>query len=444
MNSVSGANMLKYLLLLYILSLGFTDLLDLPFVGKKIQLPEIVFIPLFLVWLVAIRNHIPRLLKPGVLEAGLAVYILVMMLSVSFSNSNSSWLEILGIVYLVTVFIIYKSSLQLLPGSNFFVTLSICLSGIIASVSGITGWILSQLGFATILSMPADIQYPYLGPVARATGFMNSPNMLFNFLSVCLLILISQWKQNDQLRKTIHVAVTVISVGIILTFSKSILLLVIGILFLLSRQNIFITKISRLSVSAFCVLLFITWLLGTHFLIRKPTSLDLTTGAEKAYTVATPVAHLGNYDVYLTNYTINKQAAIYAGIQNPILGVGPGNFNSFIASLKNEGRYPPYFINFDPHSTYVGAFAETGFLGLAALLLVWYLIFRTMTSSKAESDNDHRIIIGLAACFLFMAMEAISMDVMNFRHLWVLMGILAFLFAKQTHNIKTIGKNQQA
>ncbi len=440
MDKLSNMKPLRLLLLCYILSLGFTDLLDLPIVEKKLQLPEILFVPLFLTWLWQLRYGIIQYLRPGVFEISICMYAIAMILSASFSPSGTSWLEVVGVLYLLLVALVYKTSLPLLPKPNSFLINSIVFSGILAALFGIAGWMLSQMGMETIMAMSSDIQYPYLGHIARATGFMNSPNMLFNFLSICLLFLIPQWDQNNPFQKYIKIGIIIIGIGAILTFSKSILLLIIGILFLMHKMDFFKTKISIIGVTAISVLLFITWMVGTHVLIRKQTSADLTQGAEKAYTLSTPFTQIGTFDLYHTNYTVNKEAALEAGIRNPMFGVGPGNFNSFVGSLKEEGNYPMYFINFDPHSTYLGSFAETGIVGLLALLFLCFQIWKISAIHQTNRDDAYLLLIGMAASILFIAMDAISMDVMNFRHLWVLLGIAAFLFAKQSHDIKTVGK----
>src|SRR5690349_6396081 len=145
-----GQKLLQYLLFLYILSLGFTDLLELPVVGKKIQFPEMMFIPLAMCSIWQFRHTLLSSFKPGPLE-------LSMMISAAVSSQSGTRLEIAGIIYLVVVYIIFKSSLSIFPKPELFISNAIIFSGSVAALLGITGWIISQMGLQTILSMPADI-----------------------------------------------------------------------------------------------------------------------------------------------------------------------------------------------------------------------------------------------------------------------------------------------
>lgn len=56
-----------------------------------------------------------------------------------------------------------------------------------------------------------------------------------------------------------------------------------------------------------------------------------------------------------------------------MVGIGPGNFNHEIANLKMQGNYPVQLSNYDPHSTILGALAETGLFGF--LILIVMVIF---------------------------------------------------------------------
>lgn len=305
-----------------------------------------------------------------------------------------------------------------------FIQHAFLVCGIVAALSGIIGWVLAEFRIETILAMSADVSYPYLGYIGRATGFMNSPNMLFNLLGVCIIIYLPLFLDLPKKKLTDHLVLYVLIFGAILTFSKSIFLLVICIIYILyqKRKTSFASiKFLKITITS---LLFIFWVVGTHVLIRKTNTIDWTQRKEKAYSVSEPFHTAGDYQLYKTNYLINKESAIRAGLRNPIFGVGPGSFNDFVGQLKMEGLYPPYFINFDPHSTYLGAFAEMGIFGLLALMILCYQVFLSLRKTKRNQTVISSFSISLLACLLFMALEAISIDVMNFRHLWILFAML--------------------
>ena len=102
-------------------------------------------------------------------------------------------------------------------------------------------------------------------------------------------------------------------------------------------------------------------------------------------------------------------------------------FNNEVEKQKDLGVVSPFIQSYDPHSTYLGALAETGITGLLALvgfLLVVYAKLTSITSMK--TDSRYLVFIILFTCFLI---EAISTDIMNFRHFWVMLAVIfAYLF----------------
>lgn len=413
-------SLLKALLLAYTVSTGFTDVLDLPLLGSKVQIPELVFIPLFLVWLSKKWRQLSfKKIQPNGLEYGMIIFMLITTLSAFISGTETSWLEVAGLFYLFLVYIVFKSSLKTMPEAYAFLLTSFIICGSVAAIFGISGWILTRFDIDTILAMPADIYYPYLGFIGRAIGLMVSSNMLFNLLGICFLLYLPTFLDIRQ-KKTIHFLIFfILAAGMLFTFSKSILILVICILFIIYRKYQ-LSASYKFFIKSLSVFLFIIFIAGTHILVRND-SIEWSQRKEKAYTEDDPFKQIGNYKLYYTNYAVNHKTALKAGIEYPILGLGPGMYNKYVGELKKESLYPSNFINFDPHSTYLGAFAEMGFFGLCALLLICVQIVLIIRKNKSLSQT---ILISMSACLLFMALEAISMDIMNFRHLWILLGAL--------------------
>ena len=106
-------SLLKVLLLTYTVSTGFTNVLDLPLLGSKVQIPELVFIPLFLVWLSKKWRQLSfKKIQPNGLEYGMIIFMLITTLSAFISGTERSWLEVAGLFYLFLVYIVFKSSLK--------------------------------------------------------------------------------------------------------------------------------------------------------------------------------------------------------------------------------------------------------------------------------------------------------------------------------------------
>lgn len=446
--------LLKAFLLAYIVSTAFTDVLALPGIASKIQLSELIFIPLFGVWMFQIIR-VKKFLNPPIhsLEWAILFYIFFAMISSLISGKQSSWLEVAGLIYLAVVYLIFKTSLNLFIHPTNFIVGAFIACGIIAGIAGIAGWVLSILDFDTSLAMPPDHPYPYVGPVPRATGWMVSPNMLFNLISVVILIYFPLFLENRKKKIYHYVLLAVLFAGALLTFSKSILLLLIGILLILFGNNMTSKKV-KTALTVICSVLFIVFLAGTHVLVRTESREDWIYKREKSYTAARPFLEWKGFEFYQTNYTINKSAALRAGLEYPLHGVGPGQFNDYVGKLKERGKYPDHFINFDPHSTYLGAFAEGGLpLFFIVIFIVWQIVL--LVRKQKHSEEEHNALAsGVTFALLFMGMEAISMDVLNFRHLWILLAVLMTLpylqkkndvgqlLADQPDHIKSIGENQ--
>jgi O-antigen ligase len=147
------------------------------------------------------------------------------------------------------------------------------------------------------------------------------------------------------------------------------------------------------------------------------------------------------YALYPTNYFHNKHSSLIALMQSKGWGIGPGNYNNFIAKLQQQGLHPPNFPRWDPHSTYFGTLAELGFIGLLEILGLWlcigYLIVKIL---HTPSHNPRMVLLGpaLAGIFAAVTIEAMSTDIMNFRQYWWLLaivrGLIEFLPAEQNRD----------
>ena len=410
------------LLAAYIISAGFTDVLSLPVIGKKIQLPELIFIPLFISWIYFFRKDIFTQLKPDSLQWSIVVFLLVMTLSAANGNQLKGYFEVIGLVYLILVMIIFITSLTIIPNPSKWITKSFAICGLIAATLGILGWLLFQFGTNNTL-VKFEPHYPYLGQIARATGLTTTPNMLFNLVGVCFLIYLSSFLSLSKKRPEHYLVLIILSMALLLTFSKTLLLLLISILGLWYQHS---SKSNgrKITLVGFSLAMFIICMIGTHFVFIKPPR-EKNANMYEGYFEKEPLASIGAYEIYPSNYAVLKKTSIIAGTEN-ILGVGPGGYNDFLQKLKSAGRYPEHYENFDPHSLYTGTFGELGIFGLLALLWMTYEVARRLI--RVQKTNTF-LAKGLMACFIFFALEGLVLDILNFRHLWILLGMLAFISA---------------
>ena len=146
---------------------------------------------------------------------------------------------------------------------------------------------------------------------------------------------------------------------------------------------------------------------------------------ENAYALDHPLMEIGNYYLVQTNYAVNKSAAIHAGLEHFLLGVGPAGFNEYVKQAKRKDEYPEYFPAYDPHSIYTGTFAELGLAGVLCLVLIFYNIIRQLRQTPSLKDPAHsNLFIGMTACFIFLTLDGLVLDMLNFRHVWILIGMI--------------------
>ncbi|MFT3845665.1 MAG: O-antigen ligase family protein [Lacibacter sp.] len=212
--------------------------------------------------------------------------------------------------------------------------------------------------------------------------------------------------------------VIIISLACILTFSKTLVLIFWGVGVILFNKYYKLTKfILFISLIPVVVFLFFT----THFVFVKPQSEQYDRYLKTNFVSSSVAFKAGETEALETCYFLNKKIAIEVFFQHPLLGIGAGNFNDELEKRKTENKYPANFLSYDPHSTYLGALAENGLLGFISVLLIlvkllsWY-----WNIDLLRRDYFYQSLFILLVIF---SVEAISTDIMNFRHLWVLIAI---------------------
>jgi hypothetical protein len=126
-----------------------------------------------------------------------------------------------------------------------------------------------------------------------------------------------------------------------------------------------------------------------------------------------------------TTYLFNKQASLMAIRQSWPVGVGPAGQEAFTADLQRTGRFPSTVFLTTPHSTYLKPVAELGAAGLAALLLILVaggMTIRRLLAQSGWPRWEAAAYAGVGAAFLI---EAISTDLLNCRHYWFLLAVIA-------------------
>jgi len=124
------------------------------------------------------------------------------------------------------------------------------------------------------------------------------------------------------------------------------------------------------------------------------------------------------------SYFLLKQAAARAFQREPLTGVGLGAFHEETERAYRDGRLHEPYRRADPHAELLGRLAETGLVGAATLLLLWAGVARCgcvlLRGDSASAWASRAILAGLFGVLV----NSLNADVMNFRFVWVGVGLL--------------------
>jgi len=103
--------------------------------------------------------------------------------------------------------------------------------------------------------------------------------------------------------------------------------------------------------------------------------------------------------------------------EHPWIGIGVGEFSSVSARAAAMGRLNSAW---DPHSTWFGALAETGLIGLLGLAAMWIALLRRAAAGQraGPTAGDWRVRAPLAG-LVGLLVNSLHADIMHFRFLWI-------------------------
>ena len=418
------ADLVQALVYLYILTIPFHTL-GLRFIGLHIGLPEIVFIILVPLAIIHIIRSGKKLWidKLDFFVFGWLIATIIVGWHTGFYSIVVN--EIIKTAYLVVLYIILKWIIS----SNIITQIVevILLSSLIAALTGIIGFGFGYIGIDTFLIIKRPFPYG-IENVLQAKGFTPSPHMLASIIMIGVFIQLQKFTKNKaSLNRKDYLIVPILLIGFLLTFSKIIVCLLIGIILILyfNYKSILSNSLRFIAITSVGIL-FIVYIFGTHFIIvEKNQDYELLKGDYIAGPALTETAY---YSIYPSQYWSLKEISIKAIGQSFPWGLGSGKFNEYAHELKNNDLYPTHVPYPDPHSTYFGILAENGLLGLIALGGIIFFVTIMSRNILKENSHDSHFITCLPPIFITIAIEAVCTDVMNFRHYWILLILLASSF----------------
>ena len=405
MNSTLKAGLQTYLpffLPIYLLTLPFTALWQLPVFGQKLQLAEFVFLLFFIPWLFIPKQQ----WKPNhTLDWALLGLPIAYGMSALLHPNKGPILEMLGLVYLYGVYLLSRWSLQhIKPG---YLQRSIDVLSVLLIVISLLSFSLPVLGGINYGYLAERKWIPFMGWVPRISGFTVSPNMWFYTLFFTALL---QMRRGSATKgQLFQKKVLVLLLGImVFTFSKSVVSS-FGIVLLCFSTNRWLKWIGGLAIMVFLLL--------CHWIIIPQGQ----SNARANYFSTGDCRPIGKIELCTTTNIHLKRMALRAFQDSYGLGVGGGQFMEYVETQQKAGNYPPDIPAYEPHSSYFGALAETGITGVIVLVIVVVSLVR-----HTKAKHKHKWFLASLAFICFIGVEAWVVDVLNFRMLWLALAMFTW------------------
>lgn len=427
-----GNSIANIFLGVYILALPFHRAVwRLPFFQEKLQPAEffLAILALFSLYLIFSRR-VQFWFSP--FDIPVLLWLLANIVSNALAGFNGHlFLETTKVFAVVLIYFICR----LLMNDAFLEKFAdiFLFSALIASLLAILGSGLSMLGVQTALV--AQMQtYPYIGAIGRAMAFTSTPNMLGSILMSAMLLKTTQLFKKKTVKKSDAFILGLCFLAFVMAVSKTIICFFVGLLLLIilfsNKRNIFIKPLA-ITLMSFLALVY---LIGSHFIFTPALTPRVLGNMEQGH-ITRATHQIGPLIAVETSYLTIKRSCLHIVKRSFPLGIGTRNFKLTVPRLKEEGIYNQETKPFDPHCTPLGTVTELGALGGIALLVLFGQICRGLLVVHRKKIYPFRFIgLGLTAIFLALSLESWVTDIMNFRHYWFLLGILAYLVREAANN----------
>ncbi|MCX8504120.1 MAG: O-antigen ligase family protein [Beijerinckiaceae bacterium] len=137
-----------------------------------------------------------------------------------------------------------------------------------------------------------------------------------------------------------------------------------------------------------------------------------------------------------SDYNLPWSTGVTMAIQNPLIGVGPKNFNLYCSSLQTEGTLEELLrvtqCQWHPHNLYLQIADETGIFGLLGFTsIAAYLIYAAYRHSKSNLWVSNVPIILMSVIFFPIQTYSQAFGQAKNFYLWSLIGFASYLIRQQ-------------
>lgn len=419
---------------IYLLLMPFMCLPKPSFMGNQMQYADLVFIPIFVLFLLDLRKGPLKFFKDRI-NLSLVFLLVIPILSFFYSPLKTEILpNLLGLVYLVCLYFSFtsliKNKMQFKKINLFLFALTVFVS-IAATVIFIFENILKIRLFTAYVYQGANGTQSAMINFSRPSSLLVLPEMFINFL---LLGLSSAFVYKEYLLTTkkpkairvINYCILLIIISSVLAFSRSLLGVVLFLTLLAFRfagKNRLLA-ISRAILLSVFILLFVASF-GLSIFTIYPVSFSVDNISHAVH-----VNFSSNLD---TRFYLAK-AALVMGNSHPFLGLGLGTFTRHFKDYLNQkdivfltGMRKTAFCDLaiDPHSLYFGAISEMGYPVTVLLLIIFSLILVRIKKAYLKNQEPHQKNI----CYIFMCsiigylLNGFFVDALSMRSFWVLLSL---------------------
>jgi hypothetical protein len=404
-----------------------TSALDWPMLPLGARLPEIVFVALTAVLLYERQLSLRQFHR---LDWFVLLYLAGGLPSLLASKDVlASAIELgrhcyLALAYVVVAMVVAQSRAVLVATSLAAGVIGLAAIGLIGAL------LHSRVPFDAPLLGEAMV-VPYFGEVFRVRALTASPTMLVCALTAALPLALSFAVQdrNEQGRSRLLglAGVLVGAMAAILTFSHAVPSLVLAVFIaawpLLARWARW-RSVVGVAVAGGILLANLT-LVATIRSVETPRAEVVTDTRQYHHAVGTGEWHVGELRVAyeLIGYFRLKQIALEAFAEHPWNGVGLDRFHELTDRAFIDGRLPSIYRAIDPHSSLLGRLAETGVLGGVTLVALWVAAV-TAGRRLSRSARFPWLARAATASLIGLIVAAVNVDIMNFRVLWAVLGLL--------------------
>ena len=97
------------------------------------------------------------------------------------------------------------------------------------------------------------------------------------------------------------------------------------------------------------------------------------------------------------------------------------------ACLKKIDMHPSHFPSWDPHSTFFGTLAENGIIGFIIIILIFYGFIKKTFINIYPYKFINFVMLSILVGIII---DAFSLDIMKFRHLWIFLAFISLNIKK--------------